>query len=129
MTNLSLEFENVLNEIGEITANYKPYKILDEGPFYKTYHSCSLKNDEIDLSIGYNVYREKTTNHMKMIEIHERTPENNYVLLIEFLTPKIERFEIFDNGTRMESLGGISLEQAIEYLQATNNIFRRCLPK
>lgn len=123
--------ENLLKELdqlGEITANYKPYKVEDHGGLYKTFHSCSLKQDNLDISIGYNVYREKATNHMKIIEIYEKTPQYYYVTLIDLLTPQIEKMEILGENN-VKKIGSLSLPEITEYLRLTNKMFMMCVPQ
>lgn len=117
-----------LNQLGEITANNKPYKIEDHGALYKTFHSCSVRNEMFCIELGYNVFREKVSDHMKGIEVFERTQEHYYCTVIDLITPNIERVQILsDTSTR--SLGHMSIEEITTYLKFTNEMFVMCFPK
>ncbi|EOU1985032.1 hypothetical protein [Clostridium perfringens] len=118
------KLSDLLNEIGEISANYKPYKVEDLDLFYKTYQSFSFNQNNDFLNLGLNVIREKSTNYMKAIELHEQTSLNHYVILIDLLTPTLERFEVIDNGTNLKSLGTLSLEELLQYLSTSINLFK-----
>ncbi|MDB2069695.1 hypothetical protein PMZ65_10580 [Clostridium perfringens] len=115
---------NLLDEIGEISSNYRPYKVENLNNFYKTYQSFSFNQNNDLIEFGLNVAREKSTNHMKLIELHERTSVHHYVIIIDLLTPKVERLEIIDNGNSLKNLGILSLEELIAYLSAAIDIFK-----
>lgn len=126
MDNLVKEFDSLLDEIGEITSNYKPYKIEDHELLYRTFHSCSVKTDKYDFNIGYNVSREKSTNHMKVIEVYQQIiPGGYYLLIIDFITPSVEMFEILDNGNRLKSMGRPKLEEINMHLRNTVDVFKQ----
>ena len=73
-----------INEIGEISSNYEYYKIEDRGAFYTTYQSFTNHDENNFISIGLNVTREKSTHHMKLIQIPFKVKSDFFLIIKNF---------------------------------------------
>lgn len=123
MNNLQKKLIDSLNEIGEISSNYEYYKIEDRGAFYTTYQSFTNHDENNFISIGLNVTREKSTHHMKLIQIPFKVKSDFFLIIIDLLTPHVEKFKILNNDTELQSLGTLSLEEITEYLTSFTSFF------
>lgn len=121
------KFIDLLNQIDEISINYKHYKIEDRGGLYTTYQSFTSKDPNNFLDVGLNVTRKKSNNQMILVQIPYKIHQDFFMIVINLLDFNIERFEIINNETELKSLGNLSLEEINYYLNGFISFFNNVL--